>query len=339
MQILDEWKKDIPQQFLEKHNIEVLVNAFARQLQEIWQVFDDMKTKLDIDEATGQNLDYVGTIIPLSRKEAGELAGINVTEPVISDERYRQYLRYKSLVNTNECTYYDLMDGLSLIWEKHPTFYYMERSEYPATIFLETPPFSLDAEDPLKDKTPAIKPAGVGLIYAPVYESVFDNRNLELFELRNVTFKSGVSFWGCYVFNGIWLLDGSVLLCQKRRYGLLLGLKHSQNGIHFSTDIKFVSVVIHTEMNMEEITEMKIAYHFGIDFWNMYYFDGSNGFNSLRANLGAKLGIRIQIDSNSEEIAGLTVTTKTSDHWFFDGSLNMDGKRMFNSIYRKEVME
>ena len=70
MQILNEWMKDIPQQFLGKHNIEVLIKAFARQLQEVQQIFDDMKTKLDLDTATGQNLDYVGTIIPLSRKEA-----------------------------------------------------------------------------------------------------------------------------------------------------------------------------------------------------------------------------------------------------------------------------
>ena len=120
MLIIDEWMRDMPQQFLGKKNIEVLVAAFSRQLQEIRQVFDDMNTKVDLDTAVGQNLDYVGTIIPLSRKEAGELAGINDTDPVISDERYRQFLRYKLLVNTNECTYYDLMEGLALLWDVSP---------------------------------------------------------------------------------------------------------------------------------------------------------------------------------------------------------------------------
>lgn len=160
MQILNEWMKDIPQQFLGKHNIEVLIKAFARQMQEIQQVFDDMKTKLDLDTATGQNLDYVGTIIPLSRKEAGELAGINVTDPVISDDRYRQYLRYKNLVNTNECTYYDLMDGLSLLWDVSP-IYYIEDPAMPATIILTMPFLKPGGEVVTLGEVPMVKPAGV----------------------------------------------------------------------------------------------------------------------------------------------------------------------------------
>ena len=228
MQILEEWLKDIPQQFLGKKNIEILIKAFARQMQELQQVFDDMRTKLDIDTAEGTNLDYVGTIIPLSRKEAGELAGINVTEPVMSDERYRRYLRYRNLVNTNECTYYDLMDGLSLLWENHPRIQYEERPEYPATIFLEMPSYSLDIEDPTKERTLAIKPAGVGLIYAIHYEGFFDNRNLEQIKLRSIEYKLAVSFWCCYVFNGDCLLDGTIMLCQKRRYGLMLRGKYEQ---------------------------------------------------------------------------------------------------------------
>lgn len=160
MQILDEWMKQIPQQFLGKHNIEVLVEAFARQLQELQQVYDDMKTKLDLDTATGQNLDYVGTIIPLSRKEAGELAGINDPDPVISDDRYRQYLRYKNLVNTNECTYYDLMDGLSLLWDVSP-IYYIEDPALPATIILTMPFLKPGGEVVTLGEVPMVKPAGV----------------------------------------------------------------------------------------------------------------------------------------------------------------------------------
>ena len=114
MQIADIWLRDLPQQFQSKHNIEVLIKAFSKQIQELDKVFHDLNTMTDIDDAVGQNLDYVGTIIPLTRKEAGELAGIGVTDPVISDDRYRQFLRYQNLVNTNECTYYDLMEGLAL---------------------------------------------------------------------------------------------------------------------------------------------------------------------------------------------------------------------------------
>lgn len=160
MLIADKWLRDMPQQFLEKKNIEVLVKAFARQMQEVKQAFDDMNAELDLDSAVGQNLDYVGTIIPLTRKEAGELAGMGDTEPVMSDERYRQYLRYKLLVNTNECTYYDLMDGLALLWDVAPV-YYIEDPALPATIIL-TMPFLQPGGKPVPlGEVPMIKPAGV----------------------------------------------------------------------------------------------------------------------------------------------------------------------------------
>ena len=160
MRILDDWYKDIPQQFLGKKNIEVLLNAFARQLQEVYQVLEDMKTMLDLDTATGQNLDYVGTIIPLSRKEAGELAGLDSPDPVMSDDRYRQFLRYQSLVNTNECTYYDLMEGLELLWNVSP-IYYIEDPDFPATIILTMPFLKPGGEVVTLGEVPMVKPAGV----------------------------------------------------------------------------------------------------------------------------------------------------------------------------------
>lgn len=160
MRILDDWYKDIPQQFLGKKNIEVLLRAFARQLQEVHQVFEDMKTMLDLDTATGQNLDYVGTIIPLSRKEAGELAGLDSPDPVMSDDRYRQFLRYQSLVNTNECTYYDLMEGLELLWNVSP-IYYIEDPDLPATIILTMPFLKPGGEVVTLGEVPMVKPAGV----------------------------------------------------------------------------------------------------------------------------------------------------------------------------------
>ena len=70
MKIVDSWLNDLPQQFLEKKNIEALIPAFSKQLQEIEDVFDNLKNLTDLDTAAGQNLDMVGTIIPLSRKEA-----------------------------------------------------------------------------------------------------------------------------------------------------------------------------------------------------------------------------------------------------------------------------
>lgn len=158
--ILDKWLQDIPQQFQGKRNIEVIISAFAKQLQELEQVFEDLNTKTDLETATGLNLDMVGTIIPLSRKEAGELAGVGVTDPVISDERYRQFLKYKNLVNTNRCTYYDLMTGLQLLWDVQPV-YYIEDPDMPATIILTMPFLKPGGEVVRLGEVPMIRPGGV----------------------------------------------------------------------------------------------------------------------------------------------------------------------------------
>lgn len=162
MRILEKWARDFPQQFQGKKNIEMLIKAFARQLQEIRDVFDDLDTKLDIDTAVGQNLDYVGTIIPLSRKEAGELDGYDASEPVISDERYRQLLRYKNLADTNDCTYYTLMEGLSLLWGDIP-IYYSEDPARPAAIILDTREMEGTVDTRPFFRTPLIRSAGVTL--------------------------------------------------------------------------------------------------------------------------------------------------------------------------------
>ena len=138
MPILDSWFRDMPQQFLGLPKIEALISAFARQLQEVERVFLDLNEKTDLETATGLNLDYIGTIIPLSRKEAGVLAGADNPEYVMSDDRYRLFLKYKRLVNTNECTYYDIMEGLRLLWNVFPV-YYAEDPEHPATIILTLP--------------------------------------------------------------------------------------------------------------------------------------------------------------------------------------------------------
>ena len=117
MDILDKWLDDLPQQFQGKKYIEALISVFAKQLEDLYKVFKQLDTETDLDSAVGMNLDMVGDIVTLTRKEAGVLAGIDVEDPVISDERYRQFLKYQMLVNTNECTYHDLMDGLALLWD------------------------------------------------------------------------------------------------------------------------------------------------------------------------------------------------------------------------------
>lgn len=160
MGILDEWIEDIPQQFQGKERIEALISAFSKQMEELQQVFTQLDLETDLDSAVGKNLDMVGDIVTLTRKQAGVLAGIDVEDPVISDERYRQFLKYQMLVNTNECTYHDLMDGLALLWDVSP-IYYREDESLPAVIILTMPFLTPGGKVVTLGEVPMVKPAGV----------------------------------------------------------------------------------------------------------------------------------------------------------------------------------
>lgn len=160
MGILDVWIEDMPQQFQGKERIEALISAFAKQIEELHRVFKQLDTETDLESAVGMNLDMVGDIITLTRKEAGILAGIDVEDPVISDERYRQFLKYQMLVNTNECTYYDLMDGLALLWDVSP-IYYREDPALPAVIILTMPFLTPGGKVVTLGEVPMVKADGV----------------------------------------------------------------------------------------------------------------------------------------------------------------------------------
>ena len=89
MKIVDNWLNDLPQQFLEKKNIEAMIRAFSKQLQQVQDVFEELTNCTDLDAAIGKNLDMVGTIIPLSRKEAAMLAGTAVVGTISIRRRRR----------------------------------------------------------------------------------------------------------------------------------------------------------------------------------------------------------------------------------------------------------
>lgn len=268
MQIADSWLGDLPQQFLGKERIEALVAAFSRQMEELTAVFQDLETITDLDTATGQNLDYVGTIIPLSRKEAGILAGINVDEPVISDERYRQFLRYTAFRNSSECTYEDIMKSVSILW-KTSDLEYIEPPDRPATILIGLKTWDIDSvEDPSKWKSLVIKPAGVHLYYTSGFFAVIDESGEESIILRNIRFVAGIPFW--YVRTGSWTPGG-----QKRRYGLGLGLKHDLGRFPVTEEMSLISVGYAVKIKKNETVSALSGHRFGINFWDVRSLDGS----------------------------------------------------------------
>lgn len=186
MKISDDWIGDLPSQFQARKNIEVLINAFSKQLEELKKVFRDLNIKTDIDVAVGKNLDMAGSIVALSRVEAASFAGVDVNTPLASDDIYRRILTYKKLRNTNDCTYYDIIEGLKLIWGTSSPIYYQEKPERPATIFLTMPKQDIDAAHVNFLRTLNIKPGGVSLVYESVYDDLFYLMFLEIFKVNKL---------------------------------------------------------------------------------------------------------------------------------------------------------
>ena len=60
----------LPEQFKRKHNIDVLVRAFAAELEELVEVFRELETLRSIKTAFGRQLDGIGEIVNLSRVES-----------------------------------------------------------------------------------------------------------------------------------------------------------------------------------------------------------------------------------------------------------------------------
>lgn len=120
----------LPEQFKNKHNIEVLIKAFAEELEEVEKAFQELETLRSIRTAFGRQLDGIGEIVNLTRAESTAYAGV-VDFDVLDDERYRLFLMYKALRNANACTYPELMEICRLLYNAK-LLYYKEFDDHPA---------------------------------------------------------------------------------------------------------------------------------------------------------------------------------------------------------------
>jgi len=159
---LQRLEDDVLQQFKDKPNTKILLKAIARQLQEVYQFFVDLRDKRSLETAFGAQLDGIGDIVVLSRDEADRLAGLAERRMAMGDELYRDYLLYKIHINTNICTYLDVYKALKMFWNVSP-LYYEERPEWPATMFFHTPILKPEDMPERLFRIPVIKAAGVML--------------------------------------------------------------------------------------------------------------------------------------------------------------------------------
>lgn len=128
--ITESFISKLPEQFKGKHNIEILVKAFAAELEEIEKTCRDLETLRSIRTAFGKQLDGIGEIVNLTRAESTGYAGI-IDFDVLDDERYRIFLMYKALRNANTGTFPELIEICRLLYNMK-LLYYREFDEHPA---------------------------------------------------------------------------------------------------------------------------------------------------------------------------------------------------------------
>jgi hypothetical protein len=175
-----------------------LLKAIARQQEELLEAFRDLATKTNVDGSDGAQLDGCGDIVKLTRAQAGTLsnevttdfASIDqeilqkVTTPtellqrhapngiipfdVIDDERYREYVKYKIFLNSNHCTFPDVMKAIKMFWARSAVRYIedvtISGQEYHAAMLLKTTTLRPEQNARLFFLIPIIKAAGVLLL-------------------------------------------------------------------------------------------------------------------------------------------------------------------------------
>ena len=103
---------DLLEQFRGKKNISVLVESYAQQFQEVYDFLMSLLKLLDLEACTGAQLDLIGEIVVLSRYDARVMVEQSYEGEVLDDDLYRKLLKWKILLNTNDCTYWSMMKGI-----------------------------------------------------------------------------------------------------------------------------------------------------------------------------------------------------------------------------------
>ena len=312
MQIADLWLRDIPQQFLCKPKIEVLIRAFARQLQEVEQAFLDIKNKTDLDTAFGKNLDaVVGGIVGLSRKDATAMDVISGGAEM-TDERYRQFLKYKILQNTRECTYWDLMDGISMMWDLKRVEY-REEIEYPATIIFHGE-FDMDEPDAVEFYPElCIRASGVGVILEKVYSTDV---------LVPIEIGAGLRLYMEFfprlnlvplLLDGSWKLDGSRLLSGYRS-DVKADLYPVEVGIMPAVAMNVQAEIEHMQVCAEIQQSMDVQAEMGLE---------TAAEEDVVYESGVMIGAGVNVSTGAE--SGVYTGRLLNGAWKLDGSREMDG--------------
>lgn len=179
MRAYDEWMADIPCQFRGKPNIAAVINAFARQIEDLRDINRQLVELTDIDTASGKNLDMLGDVVNVSRKEAYMLLNRDMTVE-ITDKMYRNVLRFQALKNNSDANYADIMKGLHLLWG-NAKIHYAEAVREPASIEVSIEDITTDETDPALIRPMVIRAGGVKILFRSSYTDKLDTVSWERF--------------------------------------------------------------------------------------------------------------------------------------------------------------
>lgn len=191
-------KGDLIEQFRGKKKIEDLMEVIGTEFQAVYDFFEQLRNERDLLTAVGKQLDGVGDIVAITRKEAARLVDVAPSISTADDDIYRKYLTYKLLKNTGDCTYKSMVSAIKLFWAGEDV-QYREDPHYPATIILSVGGFTNLDNIQRFLQVPIIKAAGVGAIaekraevVAPLHVGVVNQQTIhhtwkiEAFELEFV---------------------------------------------------------------------------------------------------------------------------------------------------------
>ena len=314
MDRFEKMKSMFPSQFRNKPLIEAYVRALAKQFDEVEQMFWELDNITDVETAEGEQLDRIGDMVVLSRKEAAFLVDDDSGYYVMEDDVYRRFLKYKILKNTNRCTYDDLMDGLELVWNTD-RLQYVEEAENPATIIFSTGVMSLDEADIVFHRNLCIKASGVLLLLRKIFYDFFEVK------LRIETALS-VS---CEVYarnnrvplylDGSWCLDGT----------------YDLHGYMDDNDFDFypTTLYIGTEVEINKAIETNVLIDSCVSSMPNYENCLSVG---IKIDVGKQLENAVLISTPIEAAldieCGLTVE---KDLWYLDGTYALDGTKILDA--------
>lgn len=142
----DEWKKLTLSQFWSKKILNGIIRSISEELQEVYDIQQQLRSLTNIDVQQGVNLDNIGDIVCVSREKAQEIL-LKDEQFEMTDDLYRNVLKFMIALHGSSATYYDIINGIRLIWDVDNVTYSEDRA-HPASYTLD-----LGERDPDDDKT------------------------------------------------------------------------------------------------------------------------------------------------------------------------------------------